>query len=55
MKDYADLEEKTYQHLEVYYPQIRPADLVSTPLRMMVQFLKEGLEKKKKGIQFTAY
>lgn len=37
----------TYRYLGVYDPQMRPASLVSTPLRMMAPFLKVGLKKRK--------
>lgn len=40
-------ESVTYQFLEVYYPELRPAGLVSTPRRMLAQVLTVRLENKK--------
>lgn len=37
-------ESVTYQFLEVYYPELRPAGLVSTPRRMLAQVLKVRLD-----------
>lgn len=48
-------ESVTYQFLEVYYPELRPAGLVSTPRRMLAQVLTVRLENKKSVISVYIY